>query len=325
MISNLSKEQWDAKVAGLGGSILQSWNWGEFQKALGQNIFRFSGNDFANLAVEHELPLGKKYIYCPRGPLGNTVEALLDLKKMSDDRTIIFTRIEPYEKVDLPRATKEVQPSHNWVLNLEKTAAPEGRASPNKVGWEEEILVAMKPKTRYNINLAQRKGVVVKEGGESDLLDFWKLMMETASRQGIKLHPQNYYWRMWEHLAPDNLKLLLAYYNDQPVAAMLLGIFGETATYLHGGTSQKFREAMAVYLLHWQAIVLAKNSGCKLYDFGGISPDGNPAHAWAGITRFKKSFGGFEVAYPGTFDLVFSPIWYNVYKQGRKLNSILRK
>ena len=130
---------------------------------------------------------------------------------------------------------------------------------------------------------------------------------------------------MWEHLAPDNLKLILAYYNNEPIAGMLMTVFSETATYLHGGTSQKYKDAMAPFLMHWEAIRIAKKLGLKNYDFGGIAPDGDPTHSWAGITRFKKSFSGFEVVYPGTFDLIYSPIWYNVYKQARLARKLIPK
>ena len=309
MISNLTKETWDPKIIGLGGSILQSWAWGEFQASLGWKIYRFSDDDFAALAIETELPFGKKYLYCPKGPLGNVEGALADLRKFSTNKDLIFARIEPNEKVTLPHAVKEVQPKQNWVLDLEQS--------------EEELLVRMKPKTRYNINLAARKKVLVKTGEQKDLLVFWKLMLETASRQNFKLHPQNYYWQMWDHLAPQNLKLVLAYYNSEPVAGMLLTLFGQSAIYLHGGTSQKFKDAMAPFALHWEAIRIAKASGMKFYDFGGVTGEANPNHAWAGITRFKKSFGGFEVVYPGAYDLIYSPIWYNVYKNARALKKVL--
>ena len=310
MISELSKEFWDSKVIELGGSILQSWNWGEFQKSLNQTIQRFSGSDFICLAVETDLTLGKKYIYCPRGPIGNTDSALVDLKKFDQDRAIIFSRVEPNQAMPLPVAAKDTQPKNNWMLSLEPT--------------EEELLIGMKPKTRYNVNLAQRKGVVVKEGTQSELLDFFKLMLETASRNQFKLHPQSYYLQMWDHLAPNNLKLLLAYYQGQVLCGMLLSIFGDTATYLHGGSSQKFKDIMAPYLLHFEAMKLAKQLGCKTYDFGGIAPNDESRHLWAGITRFKKGFGGFEVKYPGAYDLIYSPIWYNVYKNARKLKQVIR-
>lgn len=310
MLSNLSKETWDAKVVELGGSILQSWAWGEFALGSGQKIYRFSGNDFANLAIETSLPFGKKYLYCPRGPLGNAEEALSDLKQLQSDRNLIFARIEPQQAVNLPRAVKDTQPTNNWMLDLEKT--------------EEELLIGMKPKTRYNINLAARKGVIVRQGTKLDLVVLWQLFLETAQRYDFKLHPQNYYLQMFEILAPNNLKILLAEYKNQPLTGMILTNFGETAAYLHGGSSPQMKEAMAPYLLHWEAIRLAKNFGYKTYDFGGVASSNDPKHTWAGISRFKKSFGGFEVTYPGAFDLIYSPIWYTVYKQARYARSLLR-
>ena len=310
MISSLNQESWDKKTIELGGSILQSWDWGQFQESLGQKIHRFSDQDFICFGTETPLSMGKKYLYCPSGPVGNVESAMADLQKLEEDTGLIFCRIEPHHSVDLPRAVKDIQPKDTWSLSLDKT--------------EEELLISMKPKTRYNINLAQRKGVVIKEGSAEDLIGFYQLMLETSGRNKIRLHPQNYYWQMWHHLGPKSLKLFLAYYKDQLIAGALISFYGETAVYLHGGSSQKMKEAMAPYLLHWEAIKQAKACGCKVYDFGGIAPHDSADHRWAGITRFKKGFGGFEVNYPGAFDLVYSPIWYNVYKNARKLRNILR-
>lgn len=310
MLSSLNQEAWDKKTIELGGSILQSWSWGEFQASLGNKAHRFSGDDFICLAVEMPLVTGKKYLYCPRGPLGNKEAALDDLKKQESDRDFVFARVEPQQKIEGLEPTKDIQPSHNWILELNKT--------------EEELLAGMKPKTRYNINLASRKGVVVKEGTKADLLGFFGLMLETSSRNQYRLHSQNYYFQMWDKLSLRNMKLMLAYYENQLVAGLLLTTFGGTSTYLHGGSSQKFKETMAPYLLHWEAIKASKNSGCSAYDFGGIAHNDDASDPWAGITRFKKSFGGLEVIYPGTFDLVYSPIWYNVYKNARKLRNILK-
>jgi len=319
MISNFTPEEWDKKTIELGGSILQAWAWGQFQQAMGQKIHRLSDKDFICLAVETDLVMNKKYIYCPRGPLGNLEAALLDLKKLGDDHSIIFSRIEPMQAVNLPRGLKDVQPAIDWALDLEKT--------------EEELLIGMKPKTRYNINLAQRKGVTVREGTAADLITVWQLFMETAGRNKIRLHSQSYYWQMWDHLSSKYLKILIAEYQGVPLAGMFLTLFGDTATYLHGGSSRMSRgagsgsagkEAMAPYMLHWEAIKMAKSLGLKQYNFGGVAGASDENHAWAGITRFKKGFGGFEILYPGSFDLIYSPIWYNVYKQGRKLRKILK-
>ncbi len=309
MQSSLTQESWDQQVIDLGGSMLQSWVWGEFQQALGYRIFRLSTDSFISLVVELPLPLKKNYLYAPKGPLGEVPAALEEIKTLAeDDHSLVFIRIEPYVKQTLPVAVKEIQPNQIWLLNLEKT--------------EQELLIGMKPKTRYNINLAQRKGVTIREGGQADLLSFWQLLLATASRNRFKLHPQNYYLRMWESLSPKYLKLLLAEYQGQLLAGSLLSWFGDTVSYLHGGSAGLMKEAQAPYLLHWESMRLAKNLGYKFYDFGGVSTD--PKHPWAGISRFKKGFGGFEVNFPGAYDLVFSPIWYNVYKQVRIARRLLR-
>lgn len=309
MQSDLTEQSWDHKVIELGGSILQSWTWGEFQQKFGSEIFRLSTEHSLGLGIKINLPLDKCYIYFPRGPLGNMNEAIAEIQKLSSDHSIVFARLEPLTKLDLPHSPKETQPQRTWVLDLSKT--------------EEELLMFMKPKTRYNINLAQRKGVVVREGTSQDLITLYQLMLETASRAEFKLHPQDYYWQMFEALSPNNIKILVAEYNGQTLAGLILTLFSDTATYLHGGSAGSLRQVMAPYLLHWEAIKLAKKLNYVYYDFGGISTDDSHS-GWAGLTRFKKSFGGYEVSYPGSYDLIFSPIWYNVYKNARILKSILR-
>ncbi|HEX5429939.1 MAG TPA: peptidoglycan bridge formation glycyltransferase FemA/FemB family protein [Patescibacteria group bacterium] len=311
MISNLGQDAWDKKTIELNGSILQSWQWGEFQKSLGFSLFRFAGSDYINQAVEIPLMAGKSYVYCPRGPLGNVESARKDLAEQSRlNHSIVFARIEPELEQSLPRAVKDTQPNHSWLLDLEVS--------------EDQILAGMKPKTRYNIGLATRKGVTVRQGGASDLLTVYKLLLETSGRNKFRLHPQNYYWQMFETLGP-NIKILIAEYQGEPLACMLLTLFGSTATYLHGGSSSRLKDAMAPFALHWEAIKLSQSLGYKYYDFGGIAPEGAATdHAWNGITRFKKSFGGFELASPGAFDIIYSPLWYNVYKNARALRNLIR-
>ena len=305
----MTETEWDKKICDLGGGILQSWAWGEFQRTQGHVVHRFEDAGWAAQIIEHDLMMGKKYWYSPRGPIGNTAFAGEFLKQQADkDHYIVFLRLEPSEPIGLPEAPKEIQPKENWVLGLE--------------GSEQELMVSMKPKHRYNINLAAKKGVTIREAHKGDFLEVWRLLLETAARGGFRLHTQNYYLNMWETLGNDKMKIMVAEYEGVMLACVLLTFFGHTATYLHGGSSDRNKQVMAPYLLHWESIKLAKRSGYFNYDFGGVSLD--PNHVWAGITRFKVGFGGFEVRYPGTFDLVMSPLWYNVYKSGRKLTRLLR-
>ena len=302
-------EIWDKKIIDLNGSILQSWVWGKFQESLGHKVHRFFSDSYANQVIEESLPFGKRYLYSSRGPLGDIEAAITEMKGLSKDAGLVFARIEPEHQVSLLKAVKDTQPTNNWVLSLESA--------------EETILQKMKPKHRYNIGLAEKRGVVVRQGEKKDILSLWKVLLETSRRNDFRLHPQDYYWKLYEILAPKNLKIIIAEYNGEVLAASAVTFFSDTAVYLHGGSSSQSKEVMAPYLLHWESIKIAKKEGYKFYDFGGVAPNDDPNHPWAGISRFKRGFGGFEVVYPGAYDLVFSPLWYNVYKNGRKFRKIL--
>ncbi|MGE5392484.1 MAG: lipid II:glycine glycyltransferase FemX [Candidatus Saccharibacteria bacterium] len=312
-MTDITKKIWDKKTIELEGSILQSWVWGEFLQGLGKKVHHLQGGDFQALVVEAALPLKRKYLYCPRGPIGNQEQAVGALRDLAAaDPLVVFCRIEPSAAPqNLMKADKDTQPTHNWVLNLMES--------------EERLLMNMKPKHRYNLNLAQRKGVTVREGGKEDLLTAYRLLLETAGRNAFRLHPQDYYWQLFEHLYSKNLRLLLCEYKGEVIGVNFLTLFGDSAVYLHGGSSQRYKEVMAPYLLHWEAIRLCRGLGLKEYDFGGVAPEGQANHPWAGITRFKKGFGGRETVFPGSFDLVLSPVWYNVYKQARKFRSLLKQ
>ena len=237
------------------------------------------------------------------------------LKEISKNEKVIFIKFEPpvskkeFEELKENLALKEakaVQPQNNWLLDLD--------------GTEEGILARMKQKTRYNIRLAQKKGVKIKVSDDSKQIDrLFALAQETAERNDIKTHPKSYYLKMIEMLARQKMaKLYQAEYNQKILAVNLMLSFGDTATYLHGGSSNEYRNVMAPYLLHWQAILDAKKEGKKYYDFGGVAPENESNHKWAGISRFKRSFGGFQVNSPGALDMVIKPFWYKLYQIGRR-------
>jgi lipid II:glycine glycyltransferase (peptidoglycan interpeptide bridge formation enzyme) len=305
----MTQQEWDKKAVELGGSVLQSWVWGEFQASLGLKVERHMNDYWMAQVIEHDLLMKKNYWYVPRGPLGNAQQAADFLRSAAaPDQGVVFIRLEPLEPINLPEAPKQTQPKENWVVGLE--------------GSEQELLVSMKPKHRYNLNLAVRKGVTVREAQKSDFLEIWRIFLETSTRGKFRLHPQNYYLQMWESLGEQNLLVLVAEYEGQIIAGAFITLFGHSAIYIHGGSSDKNKQVMAPYLLHWEAMKRVKARGIYNYDLGGVTSD--PNHPWAGISRFKRGFGGFEVRYPGTYDQVLSPLWYNVYKSGRKLTKLLR-
>ena len=339
------KEHWNRFVIEHDGSFLQSREWGEFQKKTGRKIWPLwykDGDEIQAVAliIRHGLPFGFSYLYCPRGPLFNfqfsppaggfnfqkkskIFEGLLEkIKEINAKEKAIFFKIEP--GADFPfnlsdfgfmKSKKEIQPSQTVILDLTKT--------------EEELLAEMKSKTRYNINLAERKDIKITQQTthNSQLTTFLELLKETAEREGFRLHPKEYYEKLFAAHSPNfSVELFLAEYNGKTIAAHLLVFFGNPArttdviqsggqaVYLHGASSREHKDAMAPYLLHWEAIKEAKRRGYLTYDFWGISEK-----KWPGLTRFKKGFGGAEKEYPGAFDLVFAQFWYWVYNIVRKI------
>ena len=303
---NDQKTKWNQFIVQNSGSFLQSWQWGDFQEALGRKIWRIEIHGLKGLVIRHDLPFGKNYLYCPRGPIGEitnyTFQAFLEkVKKIAEEEKSIFLKIEPqnnfqFSIFNFQKSQKQIQPQKTLILDITKS--------------EEELLKQMHQKTRYNVGLAQKKGVVV-EISNSESQAFFGLLKQTAKQDKFHLHPKEYYQKMLEF---DIIKLFLAKYQDKIIVANLVCFFGQTAVYLHGASDYNFRHLMAPYLLQWQAICQARKQGLKYYDFWGIDEK-----RWPGVTRFKKGFGGQETAYPGAFDLIFQPWWYQGYNLARRV------
>jgi len=191
----------------------------------------------------------------------------------------------------------------------------------------DEILAAMKPKCRYNIGLAEKRGVIVCEQ-ESNIEVFYKLLKETALRDGISVHNIEYYRALLEECrgeggqtVPTQLRLYTARHENDDIAAVMALFRGKQATYLYGASSNIKRNLMAPYALQWKAMQDAKAFGCTTYDLFGIPPDENPDHPMAGLYRFKTGFGGKIVHRPGSWDYPCKPVLHALFKNAE----ILRK
>ena len=301
--------------------FLQSWEWGEFQKSVGNKVLRFGVEnngkiEFALTLIKNNLPFGISYFYAPRIGIKYLSEERLvflfkEIKKKAKNEKVIFLRFDPRSKAQIINhksqivKTIDIQPGKTLILDIDKS--------------EEEILKQMHQKTRYNIKLAVRKSVEVKVVKDIDKYfdEFWQLMAQTEKRDGFRLHNKNYYWKM---LKSDKkfIKLIAAFYKNKMLCANIVSFFGNTAAYVHDSSANENRNLMAAFALQMFTIKLAKEYGFKYYDFNGIDEQ-----KWPGVTRFKKGFGGEEVDYPGTYDLVFDSFKYNLYKilrwAGRKM------
>lgn len=301
-------------------SFLQSQAWADFQVHSGQNIHRYGlriNNQLilASTFIEKKLPLSKVYFYSPKGPVTNSLVNTSSLNFFFEEikkihPNVIFIRTEPVSINNNPttpvKKTIDIQPSKTIILDLKKN--------------EDDLLKKMHHKTRYNIRLATRKGVVVEKSKAKDFNQFWGLMKETSVRDGFRLHKKEYYEKMINFLKERKdlqIKVFSCFYKNEMIATGLFSFSGDTVTYIHGASSNKFRNLMAPYLLQWSVIKHAKSKGFKFYDFYGIDEV-----KWPGVTRFKRGFSGTEVEYPGTFDIIFNKFWYNTYNL---IRSIRRK
>ena len=186
---------------------------------------------------------------------------------------------------------------------------------------EDRILARMKPKTRYNIRLSKRKGIVVRNAGIEGLPAWYDLYSKTAKRHKMNLNDINYFAASLKVSdldcdSPARVHLLLAELNDTPVAGIILAVSGSRATYLYGASSacSGDKSFMASYALQWEAICQARKSGCHDYDLFGISPAPDPNHPMYGLYRFKTGFGGRIQHRQGCWDYPLEEARYDVYR-----------
>lgn len=309
--NEVNKKTWNAFVKKNGprsGRFLHSYEWGEFQKATGNKVTRLvwkkkDAIQAAGLIVKKQLRFFGSYTYCPRGPIvsGDFKIKPRDLKKSLGG---VFFRFEQTDEklFDEAKLVSEIQPSHTLITDLSLS--------------EEELLKNMHEKTRYNIRLATKKKVRVAFQSAS-FEEVWKLFEQTSTRGGFRLHGKTYYEKMIENLGSGDCKAFLAtaWHDEDLLAANIMIDFDKTRTYLHGASSNKKRNLMGPYLLHWELMRSAKSEGMKEYDWWGVAPEGaDKNHPWSGISRFKRGFDGEEIAYHGTYDLVFDSIKYSFYR-----------
>lgn len=309
------------------GGFLQSDWWKKFQSSVGRKTLNIKGENFWANIIEHKLPLVGKYFYIPRGNIFKIKDK--DVRNYFDNLVILarenkigWIRIEPASQevleitkknISLPivKAPHEMQPKELFIIDCTRS--------------EEELLAEMKPKTRYNIRLAEKKGVKIIISKEKKYVDrFCELVEITSNRQGIKSHPRSHYQKMLEIIPEENIKLYNAEFEGKIVTANIVLFFENTVTYLHGASDDEYRNVMAPYLLQWRQIQDAKKFGAEGYDFGGVKTN-TADNNWAGITKFKKGFSPTTPAieFPGAYDIIVNPLKYKAYLILRKLKSLL--
>ncbi len=314
---------WDSLVEHLNGKLLQSWRWGELKRRHGWKPVRIAwfhpdGDAVAAAQVLFRRAGPISIGYVPRGPLV-AQRAVTPATPRAYQRTI--DRLALRERAICVLAEPE-EVSGCAILSR----AFGWRASPTVIQPQrtirlavdrddEALLASMKPKTRYNIRLAQRRGVEVRIGTPADLGVFYDLLRETSRRDGFGIHRLGYFRDLIDVFGED-AALLIAEKDGAPAAAALVVRFGTETVYLYGASAERHQRHMASYLVQFAAMRWARARGCRHYDLWGIPstdepPDDVPENQlnvrqglW-GVYRFKAGFGGDVFSYPGVFERVY--------------------
>jgi len=302
--------------------ILQTPAWGALKADFGWKPRFIRSGQVGAMVLFRRLPLGLTIGYIPRGPigLGDWEDIWLEVDALCRQERAVFLRVEP--DIWQPIEETDLSAQLPGFINSKQTIQPPRTILIDLQPSEEEILQAMKSKTRYNIRLAERKDVEVTSS--DDIEAFHKMMLTTSQRDEFGIHSLAYYQRAYELFSPQAAcQLLIATYNQKMLGGLMAFAHGDTAWYFYGASTDKERNRMPTYLLQWEAIRWAKNKGCKVYDLWGI-PDHpeseleeqfmNRSDGLWGVYRFKRGFGGVIRRTIGAWDRVYQPSIYKLYQ-----------
>jgi len=328
-MGKVSSQEWQDFISGCPNAhILQSQAWGELKSHFGWTPSWMVKGDLGAQLLFQKLPLGYQVAYIPRGPVSasgsviNHPDWTVFMQEMDDHCTAqkaVFLKMEPdLWDEDPGRSTSpfsgfrfsshSIQPPRTVVISLE--------------GTEDQILARMKSKTRYNIRLAEKKGVKVSEITSVD--PFYDLLQGTSGRAAFGIHTREYYQKAFQIFYPlGACAIFMADFEGTPLASIMVFQFGERSWYFYGASSDHQRQLMPTYLVQWEAMRWAKERGCKSYDLWGV-PDEELKHLeesftsrsdglW-GVYRFKRGFGGQLLRTSGPWDRIYNPPLYALYQ-----------
>jgi peptidoglycan pentaglycine glycine transferase (the first glycine) len=275
-------------------------------------------------------------LYAPKGPLlDSTNESLRsrilnDLQAFAKKEGAIFLKIDPdvvlgigiplSEENDIDNGGQAVMSElkrRGWQYSSDQIQF-KNTVLIDLTPSEEELLARMKQKTRYNIRLAEKKGVNLRVGTSNDLTVLYKMYAETSVRDGFVIREEGYYqmvWNLFMNSSEPSCEPLIAEIEGEPVAAIFVFYFAGRAYYVYGMSRDIHREKMPTYLLQWEAMKRAKSKGFKVYDLWGAPEIFNESDSMWGVYRFKEGLGGKVVRTLGAWDFAPNPFWYKLYSE----------
>lgn len=304
---------------------LQSWEWGEFklkQGAVVERVGFFEGTKLKK-AIQvffHKLPNTSNTIgYFPKGIMPDD-DQISGLRQLASQNKAVAIKMEP----NICQPVESISGFDSIKEFLVKEGSRPGKSLFTRYTFilsldpsEEELLANLKAKTRYNIHVAQKKGVEISENSTDEGLEnHLKVLDETTKRQKFYAHTPKYFQDMWKILGPTGMmRIFEARYQGELLTSWIMFIFHDTLYYPYGASSSKFREVMASNLMMWEMIRFGKSLGLSRFDmWGALGPEPDQKDPWFGFHRFKQGYNGQLCEFLGTFDLVVQPTMYNVYR-----------
>ncbi|MGE5223381.1 MAG: lipid II:glycine glycyltransferase FemX [Omnitrophica WOR_2 bacterium] len=360
--------EWDQWIAPLPlAHVLQTDEWARVKASYGWQAIPKTWSDPAGhpfaaaMVLQRTISIGgfaprMRVLYVPKGPMLDWTDASLreqvldDLAALAHQQAAIFIKIDPDVQVGTGVPGQPGAREDPAGTSLRSALQERGwRFSPEQIQFrntvlvdltfaEEDLLSRMKQKTRYNIHLAERKGVTIRLGTLSDLPLLYRMYAETSLRDGFTIRPEAYYHTVWNtfmhNISPGNVvdastpaaEALIAEVSGEPVAAAILFFFARKAWFLYGMSRAAHRDKMPNYLLQWEAIRRARQAGCRVYDLWGAPDEFNANDTLWGVFRFKEGLGGQVSRTIGAWDLPVKPLIYRLYTHTLpRLLAILRR
>jgi len=327
----LDKDKWESfLLSRKPGTFLQSWNWGEANKLTGFKIKRlgfYEGKVLVGIAqLIHQPAKRGHHFLIPGGPVidyGNkslfkfATESIIEYARKEK---VWFVRIRPdmadsknlrdmLTKSGYVSAPMHLHGEHTLILDITKD--------------EEDLLKGMRKTTRYLIRKSMNEGYkirVSKDPKDADILS--RLQIETVKRHRFVGFTKKLFEAQLEAFGKDNQsELFICEKNGVPLVAAIIIFYGEKAFYHHSGSSESSRSTNASYFTQWEIIKYSKSAGKKYYDFWGIAPTDDPRHRFAGVTTFKKGFGGVRIDWMHAHDLAISSLYWTTraFETGRRI------
>lgn len=307
-------------------SFLQAPFYGAWQEADGKTVVYYeakAGQELiaCGLAVKYEAPGGINFLYSPYGPVSQAWSTELCaalhsfFKDIAKQNNCVFVRLDSDNLASLPgvktvpnslAVTASLQPRAEWLLDIS--------------GAKDDIWMGLHKHARYNVRLAERANAKLEffEPAKAPLDTFFSLMQTTAGRDSFSLQNRTYYQAVLSSVPADSGFVAICTIDGKPAAAALFATYDGQMHYVFAGSSNDFRKIAPPYFVIWNAILEAKKRGWHTLNFGGIADTVKSTHL-AGVTGFKKRFGGYELTHQNPVDLVYKPLKYGLFKLYKRI------